>query len=193
VLSQNIHVVNLKEYIDQKNIDKVRLHLGCGGETWQDFINVDMHPYDHSIEDSSRSGCVADVFADMRALGLPDNSIDEIFTYHTKDHFTRWEAIDMFEDWLWMRKPGGTVIIEVADFARCVLWLFHPNKEKRLVARNQFYGNQWDRLDFETHRYVWSAPELTGALRDIGFRKVSHNHATLTHYPGRDMRVVAYK
>jgi hypothetical protein len=49
-----------------------------------------------------------------------------------------------------------------------VLWLFHPLPQHRQVARNQFYGNQWDELDYETHR-------------------------TLTHYPGRDMRVTAIK
>lgn len=185
--------VTLKEYIEEHKPDKVRLHLGCGGARWHDFVNVDLNPHDSSMQDSSRSGCVADVFADVRALGLPDNSIDEIFTSHTIDHFTRWVAIDMFKDWLRMLKPNGTAIIEVADFARCILWLIHPNREKRLAAKNQFYGNQWDRIDFETHRYVWSARELAGVLTEIGFRKVSYNHATLTHYPGRDMRMTAVK
>lgn len=160
---------------------------------WQDFINVDMNPHDPSVADCSRNGCVADAFADMRNLSLADNSIDEIFTSHTVDHFNRWVAIDMFKDWHRMLKPDGTLIIEVADFARCVLWLFHPNREKRLAAKNQFYGNQWDRIEYETHRYLWSARELAGVLRDIGFRKVSYSHATLTHYPGRDMRMVAHK
>ena len=185
--------VSLKDYIDQKNPGKVKLHLGCGGVRWRDFINVDFFPYDSSVQDSSRSGCVADVFADMTALGLPNDFIDEIFTSHTIDHFTRWAAIDMFKDWYRMLKPNGTVIIEVADFARCILWLIHPNREKRLAAKNQFYGNQWDRIDFETHRYGWSARELAGVLREIGFPEVSYNHATLTHYPGRDMRMTARK
>ena len=172
---------------------KVKLHLGCGGTRWQDFINVDLHPHDSLKPDRSRDGCVADVLADMRALGLPDNSIDEIFTSHTIDHFTRWVAIDMFKDWYRTLKPVGVAIIGVADFIRCILWLAHPNRKKRLAARNQFYGNQWDRIDFETHRYVWSARELVGVLREIGFRKVTYSHATLTHYPGRDMHVEAYK
>jgi predicted SAM-dependent methyltransferase len=185
--------LSLKGYIEQHNPAKVRLHLGCGGVRWQDFINVDFYPHDSSVQDSSRSGCVADVFADMRNLGLPDNSVDEIFTSHTVDHFTRWVAIDMFRDWFRMLKPNGTLIVEVADFTRCILWLIHPNREKRLAAKNQFYGNQWDRIEFETHRYVWSARELADVLRDIGFRKVSYNHATLTHYAGRDMRMMASK
>ncbi len=185
--------LTLKEYIEESRPGKVKLHLGCGGMRWQDFINVDLYPYDTSVQDRSRSGCEADVFADMRALGLADNSIDEIFTSHTIDHFTRWDAVDMLKDWHRMLKPEGILIIEVADFVRCILWLFHPRRKKRRLAMSQFYGNQLDRIEFETHRYVWSARELLGVLREIGFRKVLCNHKPLTHYPGRDMRIVVKK
>src|SRR5262245_53381045 len=112
----------LQAYID-KGPGPVCLHLGCGGERWRDFINIDMHAADPSRKDSSRSGCIADVFADMRDLGLPDNSIDEIFTAHTIDHFPRWEAVAMFRDWYRMLKSGGLLVIEAADFWRCVFWL----------------------------------------------------------------------
>src|SRR5690349_11175688 len=169
----------LLDYIQDNNPSTVKLHLGSGAVRWQDFINVDLHPYDPSVQDTARTGCVADVFADMRSLGLPDETVDEIFTSHTVDHFTRWEAIDMFRDWHRMLKPGAKLVIEVADFVRCIVWLLHPNREKRQAALNQFYGNQWDRIDFETHRYVWSARELSGALRDVGFAHVSYSHATL--------------
>ena len=59
----------------------------------------------------------------------------------------------MLTDWHRMLKRNATLIIEVADFTRCLLWLFHPSREKRRVARTQFYGDQWDRIEFETHRY----------------------------------------
>ena len=191
--SMNMMNTSLEDYVKAQGSRAVKLHLGCGGVRWLDFINVDLYPHDESRRDESRDGCIADVFADMRNLGLPDESIDEIFTSHTIDHLTRWEAVDMLRDWYRMLKPGGLVVIEAADFNRCVLWLFHPSRRKRELARNRFYGNQWDRIDYETHRYVWSVKELRGVLGDLGFRKVSVTHATLTHYPGRDMRVTAVK
>jgi SAM-dependent methyltransferase len=183
----------LANYIANQSIAAIKLHLGCGGVRWHDFINIDMNQASVNERDSSRSGCVADVFADMRHLGLPNNSVDEIFTSHTIDHFTRWVSVKMFRDWHRMLKPGGILTIEAADFARCALWLFHPIREKRRLARTQFYGNQWDEIEFETHRYVWSAKELKIALIEIGFRLVTINHRTLTHYPGRDMHVEATK
>jgi predicted SAM-dependent methyltransferase len=189
----SIESAALKAFIEEHRPLSVKLHLGCGGMRWKDFINVDMHPFDEHVPDSSRTGCAADVFADMRSLGLADNSVDEIFTSHTIDHFPRWEAIDMFCDWHRMLRRDGRLIIEAADFVRCVLWLLHPSSEKRVSARNQFYGNQWDRIEFETHRYLWSARELGDTLREIGFRNLLVSHKTWTHHSGRDMHIEASK
>lgn len=186
-------VPTISEYASILESNPLRLHLGCGGKKWKNFVNVDLYGFDESIPDSSRSGCVADASGDMRALGLADNSIDEIFTSHTLEHFTRWEAVDMLEDWFRMLKPGGIVIIETPDFVRCVLWLFHPSRSKRQLARNMFYGNQWDRIPFETHRYVWGRGELCRELSRIGFSIKEATSRTATHYPGRDQRVVAIK
>ena len=184
---------SLLQYIEFYKPNKIKLNLGCGGIKWQDFINVDLYPYDKSIKDHSRNGCVANAFADMRSLSLQQNSVDEIFTSHTIDHFYRWEAIEMLKDWYSILKPNAYLTIEAADFNRCVLWLFHPNRKKRELAKNQFYGNQLDRIEYETHRYLWTPKELTKVLKDIGYRKICYSHKTLTHYPGRDMRVTAIK
>ncbi len=192
-MSGIINKMTLSEYIQKNNNLPIKLHLGCGGEKWKDFLNVDLNPAKPGEKDSSRNGCVAEVFADMRNLGLPDNCVDEIFTSHTIDHFTRWEGLDMIKDWLRMLKPGGRIVMEAADFRRCILWLFHPSKRKRYLARTQFYGNQWDRIEYETHRYLWSSNELRNELLKLGFSKVTVSHRTETHHPGRDMRVVAIK
>jgi SAM-dependent methyltransferase len=181
---------SLKEHVSRLE-GPLRLHLGCGGERLSGFVNVDLYPAAEGEQDSSRQGCVADVFADIRKLGLPDRTVDEIFTSHTVEHFTRWQAEDMLRDWLRILKPGGRLVVEMPSFFRCVFWLLHPNEKKRAAARSQFYGNQHDRLDYETHRYVWAAGEFRTTLLGIGYRSVSVSHRTQTHVPWRDMRVVA--
>ncbi len=183
----------LEQYIRTHIQGPVKLHLGCGGVRWKDFVNVDLHPAVEGQNDTSRSGCIADVFADIRRLDIPDETVDEIFCSHTVEHFTRWVALEMFDSWRKALRPGGKMVVEMPDFWRCVLWLFHPLPKKRRVARAQFYGNQWDRLDFETHRYLWTASEIRRELRDMGFSQVRVSHRTETHYPGRDMRVEAVR
>jgi len=185
--------VTLAEYLKENPVAKTKLHLGCGGVRLEGFVNVDLHPASTEVPDSSRSGCLADVFADIRNLGLVENSVDEIFSTHVLEHFPRWETVDMLRDWHRMMKPAARLVVEMPDFWRCVLWLFHPRKKRRYQGRSQFYGNQWDRLTYETHRYVWSAREFKLALREIGFVRVSVSHRTETHHPGRDMRVTSYK
>jgi predicted SAM-dependent methyltransferase len=183
----------LADLVASRTGEPIKLHLGCGGIRWQDFINVDLYPAEEGVQDQSRSGCVADVFEDIRALGLPSGTVDEIYSSHVVEHFVRWEACEMLKGWHDILKPGGKLIIEMPSFWRCIAWLFHPSPTKRALARPQFYGNQWDKLDFETHRYVWSAKEIRKQLKEIGFRKVKVNHKARTHHAGRDMRIVAVK
>ncbi len=183
----------LADLVASRPGEPIKLHLGCGGIRYHDFINVDLYPAVEGVQDQSRSGCVADVFEDIRALGLPAETVDEIYCSHVVEHFVRWDALEMLKDWHRMMKKGGKLVIEMPSFWRCVAWLFHPSKTKRGLAKDQFYGNQWDKLDFETHRYVWGAKEIRKQLKQIGFGKVKVNHRTRTHHPGRDMRIVATK
>lgn len=184
---------NLQDFIKKNNEKKVKLHLGCGGVQWKNFINIDLHPTNPDKKDSSRSGCVADVYADIKNLGLDNNSIDEIFTSHTFEHFTKWEGGDMLRDWHRMLKDGAKCVIETPDFWRCIIWLFHPNKKKRELGRNQIYGNQWDRIDYETHRYLWTPKEVKELSNKIGFAHISISHNTQTHYQFRDMKITLTK
>lgn len=184
---------NLINYIKENNISNPKLHLGCGGQKWLDYINIDLYPYDDNIKDTSRNGCVADVFLDIRNLEMPVNSIDAIFASHILEHFTRWQTIKMVKNWYEILKSGGVLEIEMPDFNRCLIWLFHPIKKYRVMAKNQFYGNQWDELDYETHKYVWTAKEFKNELLKIGFNRVEAHHKTKTHKSFRDMHIEAYK
>lgn len=183
----------LLKYLSENAPSKIKLHLGCGGMRWKDFINVDLYEYDENTPDSSRDGCVADVFQDIRYLDQPDNTIDEIFTSHTLEHFYRWECIEMVTKWYNMLKPEGRLIVEMPDLFRCILWMFHIEPRKRRNGRSQLYGNQHDRLEYETHKYVWSGKEFVKELKNIGFSKVTISHKTWTHFNFRDMHVEAIK
>jgi len=183
----------VKEFINQNAIKEVKLHLGCGGVKYPDFINIDLYPSNPEIKDGSRSFCVADVYCDIRNLVLEPESVDEIFLSHVLEHFVKWEAQDALKNWYTILKKGASLIIETPDLLRCVLMLFHFQKKYRKNARSQFYGNQTDRLEYETHRYVWDARELKRELLSIGFSRVTVTHKPKTHKKFRDMRVIAAK
>jgi ubiquinone/menaquinone biosynthesis C-methylase UbiE len=142
--------------------------------------------------DEPGNGRVPDFLADIRDLDLPDRCVDEIFTSNTIDRYTRWTCFAMLRDWHRILKPGGKLVIETADFRRCVLGMFHLSSHMRQSARARFYGNQRDRIgeESDTTRYVWSARDLRQALLDIGFRTIELSHRVL---PGVEMRLTAMK
>ena len=134
-----------------------QLHLGCGGMRWRDFINVDMHPFDAASHRKFATGCVADLLPDMRALGLADCYVDEIFTSHTIDHFTRWEAIDMLATGI-HAQAWWDADIEVADLCVVCCRCCTPVGRSAFWLATTFTAISGIANDFETHRYVWSVP-----------------------------------
>ena len=138
---------------------------------------------------------------DIRELDVEDGSVDAILLVHVVEHFVRWEALKMFEQYFTKLKPGGKLVMEHPDLDKCIEWYLRgreaPHIDTPLGALNmgftQFYGNQWDKLDYETHRYVWTKAEMQQVLEAIGFRIEHISNDAQYHQPGRDMFVIAVK
>ena len=179
--ARTIQTPTLADHIADRSIASVKLHLGCGGVSWRDFINVDLNPAWANQPDSARGGCVAGC--------LP--------TCGTVDHrMARWMRYSPRT--LLIISPAGMPLrcsriaqnqqlrlskvrsVSAFDTNHAALWPFHPIIAKRRLARTQGYGDQWDDLEYETHRYVWRAKELKSTLFEIGFTWISVNHRTLT-------------
>lgn len=186
------------EYAAEKGYQELKLHFGCGGENLEGYINIDY--YKPEGDDTSRTGFEPDLVLDMRTVELADESVDEILTVHTMEHFVRWEAVELvgkFHRWL---KPGGRLVTEMPDLDRCIH--FYLNKLGQLQKTplgelncgfTQFFGNQWNRHDYETHRYVWTAREFEQVLKEAGFSEVVVGYDARYHMPERDMFVEAVK
>lgn len=182
----------------KKGLKEVRLHLGCGGHRLPGYINIDFHAT--ASRDSSRTGFRPDLRLDMLKMSMPDGSVDEILTVHTLEHFNRWVTISLLVKWHAWLKPGARLTVEQPDLDRCIDFYLNRKGEdldtplgKLNRGFCQFYGNQWDGLDYETHRYVWTSREFERVLVDAGFSTVSISHEAKFHVPERDMRVEAVK
>jgi SAM-dependent methyltransferase len=86
----------------------VKINLGCGDRPLKDHVNVDLY-FDQ-----------ADVKADIRQIGFPPGTAELVTMFHVIEHISRKEAVklcgDIF-DWL---SPGGRLIIETPDRAKCI-------------------------------------------------------------------------
>ncbi|MDC0490310.1 methyltransferase domain-containing protein [Paracoccaceae bacterium] len=187
------------EFVEKKSLPEVNLHLGCGGDNIKGWVNLDLYDFDEA--DTSRSGSHYDIKMDIRQLDLPDNSADKILLVHVMEHFVRWEALKMIRHWYDKLKPGGVLIIETPDLDKCIEWYLKgkdaPHMQTPLGTLNmgftQFYGNQWSEIDFETHRYVWTKPELKRVQLEVGFSNVEISNEAKFHQAGRDLFSIAIK
>jgi len=189
----------INEYAIQNSLNSIQLNLGCGGRPIEKWINIDN--YDYEKNDSSRSGSHYDIKMDIRELDVEDETVDKILLVHVVEHFVRWETIKLIRHYREKLKIGGQLIVEMPDLHQCIKIYLQGKNAPHMktpignisVGRTQFYGNQWDELDYETHRYVWDIEEFTSMLITEGFNILRADHEAIFHVKGRDMLVVAEK
>ena len=191
--------MKINDYAKDKKLKSINLHLGCGGNNWPKWINIDN--YDYDPKDTSRSGSHYDIKMDIRILDVEDNTVDKIALVHTIEHFVRWETLNLLSHFYQKLKKNGELIVEMPDLDKCIEWYLKGESARHMqtplgnlnMGFTQFYGNQWSEIDFETHRYVWTKNEFSKVLTDLGFTvKEIHNEKS-THEKDRDMFVRALK
>lgn len=133
-----------------------KLNLGSGSNRLQDdFINVDLHTD-------------ADLQHDLRTpLPFADNTVDEIYSCHVIEHFTRKEWEFVRQDWARVLKPGATIEIRCPDIVKLAE---HVLSTDTLPLRiQQIYGQQAHEGEFHKNGFteqilVDSFPGFTAVL-----------------------------
>lgn len=141
----------------------LRLHLGCGKNNMEGYVNIDYPPDRHSIMETK-----ADAYAEIKELRFPDNSLDEIRLHHVFEHFNRVEALGLLIRWHRWLKVGGVLHIETPDLegsARTIL-SDASFKEKSAAVRH-LAGDQTDIWGY--HIDHWFPDRFQATLRHMGF------------------------
>jgi SAM-dependent methyltransferase len=176
-----------------------KIHVCCGGVYLDGYINIDKYPFETG--DDSRSGCVADVLADVFELPYAKGSLSEIVLVHGMEHFTRYDGVRLLGKFAELLAPDGVLYLEMPSrnpvlfltFVERVVALFAPrrlsNQFGRGPASSMLWGNQWAGFDYETHRYLWSFSEVVRAGFEIGLSNYAVFRYPSSHVPLRDMGV----
>lgn len=169
----------------------VRLHLGCGQDYWPGYVNVDMD-----------TASLCDIRMDFTRIGerYPHDSVTEIALIHSLSYLRLWQARDLFTELYRILEPGGRVIFEVPDFAKCAQKALgcEGDLSEYLEAVRGLYAFGMDQIDrreaFTPYAFAWSSWHLKQELEKVGFRQVTVCDP-LTHErrAWRDTRLEAVK
>lgn len=153
-----------------------RLHLGCGGNFLEGWLNVDFFPQAPGV-----------VVMDLRKpLPLPSNTFDTIFHEHLIEHLTDDQGLSLTRECWRVLRPGGVLRINTPDLqalrrlmerplttkARVYVdWMGQtflselPNVLPSDAVNLMFYGHG--------HRIIYDVESLARLLRKAGFSRVT--------------------
>ncbi|HYG35084.1 MAG TPA: FkbM family methyltransferase, partial [Clostridia bacterium] len=142
----------------------LKLHLGCGENHFNGYVNIDFPPSEHSVQ--TRIG--ADAFADITKLAFPSGSLQEIRSHHVFEHFTRPDSLGLLILWQEMLQVGGKLHIETPDVMGCAEQLVSnvPYRQKQAVLRHCFGSHE---AHWANHYEGWHAEKFQQVLSRLGF------------------------
>ncbi len=142
----------------------LRLHLGCGYQRLEGYINIDF-----------RKTSATDLVCDIRKLPYPDSSVAVIETYHVVEHLPRHDLPKTLKEWHRVLFSGGKLIIEYPDFDEIVKMYLEGHEEKI----DGIFGLQ--RFQGDYHHFGYNYLRMRNLLEDIGFSEVEEKTATDYH------------
>lgn len=157
--------------IKNKKTDKVMLHLGCGRNYFNGWINIDNNSYNDIKK--------LDLHWDLRKkLPFMDDSVDFIYNEHFFEHFSIEESLSLLNELKRILKPKGVIRISMPDLDDIVkVYLnqdygpadFSAVMGTELITRAEFlnvYFRWWG------HQWLYNWEEFERRLKDAGFSKI---------------------
>lgn len=159
-----VSLARLKSLDVWKEGQPLRLHLGCGEQHLDAYVNIDYPPAEHTVQ----THVAADLFADITAISFPPSTVDEIRLSHVFEHFDRPTALAQVIRWhLWL-KPSGRLVIETPDIMGCSIALTSdlPYSEKQAILRHAFGSHE---AAWACHLDGWYDTKFSVVLGKMGF------------------------
>jgi predicted SAM-dependent methyltransferase/tetratricopeptide (TPR) repeat protein len=140
------------------------LHLGCGQQRLEGFLNIDMIP-----------SPAVDLLCDSRRLPFAAGTVSRIETYHMIEHVPRHDFLEALFEWNRVLEEGGALILECPDFDATV----REYVEGKKFRINNIFGLQRHPGDY--HMFGYTFNDLTEILQDVGFREIRQEAPTDYH------------
>lgn len=154
---------------------KIKLHLGCGDQRWEDYVNID---------------CIrtqaTNIVCDIRKLPYQDNTVNIIESCHVFEHmpvclhaninkiYGKKYAllITVLKEWYRVLNEGGRLVIEMPDLDGIIkeyLTADETRKDELLIG---IYGSYRGNDDVDIHRWGANEHRLRYILGKAGFKEI---------------------
>jgi len=161
---------------------QIRLHIGCGSNPLPGWLNID------------RVAQAQGVVTDINPANLPyqDRSVAAVLAEHVFEHLSFADEATVWREMARVLMPGGTLTIEVPDFAWVCQTFLDANDEWREfyivgapdhyagcgraldqrwgILQTMFFGNQNGIGQF--HQSAYTEGKLRAIARHLGFRSI---------------------
>jgi predicted SAM-dependent methyltransferase len=157
-------IVKIKCKIGISGTRPLRLHLGCGSQRINGYVNIDW-----------RKTRATDIVCNILKIPYADATVDLIEAYHVIEHLPRHKLPKALKEWFRVMVPGAMLILECPDFDKAVKEYLEGN-EKRI---DNIFGLQ--RFPGDTHLFGYNAKRLKKILEEAGFKDVQNEDPTDYH------------
>ncbi|WP_295442891.1 class I SAM-dependent methyltransferase [uncultured Thiodictyon sp.] len=150
-------------------VGPLRLHLGCGEQRLDGYVNIDFLADRHNVMRPQ-----ADFEADITELTFSDGSVDEIRLHHVFEHFNRVTALALLIKWHHWLRPGGHLHIETPDLMGSARTLLSdPHRRTQSAVVRHLVGDQ--SATWAYHVDQWYAERFQRTLCKLGYSVVALN------------------
>lgn len=143
----------------------LRLHLGCGGNKREGWVNIDSVAEFHP-----------DIIHDIsRPLPFKDRTADEVLAEDLLEHFDKYMRFLVFYQWTRVLKINGTITLQVPDFKKTLFKYFKfgfDNFVDSVFGENMLFSEVYTG-HFGNHKWGYSVKTLKGFVKLFGLEPVS--------------------
>jgi predicted SAM-dependent methyltransferase len=158
--------------------EQPRLNLGCGYNTLEGWMNVDL--------EGGRHGSI--YMNATRSWPLPDDTFDAILCEHMIEHLPKELGAQLLVEAFRVLRPGGRIRVVTPDLVAMAKLILDPSRPEfhqylefvaKLHGRAQISG--CDALNYMFycygHKYIYTVEELKQRFRATGFDEVAETRA----------------
>lgn len=201
VLRSSIEIANLllgkvrerRKVTVPKNVDSVRLNLGCGLAVTNGWINVDgspnallaslpksFHKFCYRLTGANRYyseeeyckilGSHIFVHHDLsKSIPFEDGVAHYVFSSHFFEHLYYKEAIEFLRECYRVMMPGAVIRIAIPDL-EYALSLYSEDKKEQMLKDYFFIEDESNK--YSRHKYMYDYSMLESLMREVGFKEI---------------------